>query len=76
MLAPVKFAAAGAMALVVGIPNVGKSSFINAVRAYAGRALRAGNVAKAGAKPGLTRNISAIKVGPRAGYTSSRWWWW
>ncbi|MGI6343685.1 MAG: ribosome biogenesis GTPase YlqF [Bacillota bacterium] len=45
-----------ARTMVVGIPNVGKSSLINAL---AGRA-----VAKTGANPGVTRTKQWIKLGP------------
>ena len=41
-------------AMVVGIPNVGKSTFINA---YAGR-----NCAKTGNKPGVTKGKQWIKL--------------
>jgi ribosome biogenesis GTPase A len=43
-------------AMIVGIPNVGKSSFINR--------LTKGNTAKTGDKPGVTRGPQWIKVNP------------
>jgi ribosome biogenesis GTPase A len=43
-------------AMIVGIPNVGKSTFINRLRGTA--------VAKAGDKPGVTRGKQWIIVGP------------
>ena len=43
-------------AMVVGIPNVGKSTFINA---FAGR-----NITKTGDKPGVTKGKQWIKINP------------
>ena len=43
--------------LICGIPNVGKSSIINA--------LCVGGRAKTGAKPGLTRGMQWLRIGPR-----------
>ncbi len=43
-------------AMIVGIPNVGKSSFINR--------LTKGNTAKTGDKPGVTRGPQWIKINP------------
>lgn len=44
--------------LVVGIPNVGKSTIINALRVMTGK----GKVAKTGASPGVTRSMSGFSV--------------
>jgi ribosome biogenesis GTPase A len=44
---------------IIGMPNVGKSSVINALRRHAGGR---GKAVRVGATPGLTRNISGIKV--------------
>ena len=41
------------------MPNVGKSSVINALRRHAGGR---SNAVRVGAQPGLTRNISGIRV--------------
>lgn len=55
------FKVAGATMAVVGVPNVGKSSLINALRAAARLATpRAG--AKTGASPGITRAVSTFLV--------------
>ena len=43
-------------AMAVGIPNVGKSSFINKITGRAG--------AKTGDKPGVTRNIQWLNINP------------
>lgn len=43
-------------AMVVGVPNVGKSTFINR--------LHGGNVAKVGDRPGVTRSNQWVKVTP------------
>ncbi|KAI1803753.1 P-loop containing nucleoside triphosphate hydrolase protein [Daldinia bambusicola] len=45
----------GLRALVVGMPNAGKSSLLNAMRA---EGMRLGKVAKTGAFPGVTRKLS------------------
>ncbi|KYR02887.1 hypothetical protein DLAC_00363 [Tieghemostelium lacteum] len=44
--------------LVVGLPNVGKSSFINAIRSASGRK----KSAKMGALPGVTRDINGFRA--------------
>lgn len=51
---------AGALVLVAGMPNVGKSSIINAIRSRAN--VRRKKTAKTGGEPGVTRHISAIQV--------------
>jgi len=43
-------------AMVVGVPNVGKSTYINQ--------LRGGSIAKTGDRPGVTRNTQWIKISP------------
>lgn len=46
--------------MVIGVPNVGKSSLINALR---NRYLRKGNAAAVGAKAGITRSVATrIKI--------------
>lgn len=45
----------GAQAIIVGIPNVGKSSLINALRAIG---MNKGKAAQTGGQPGVTRSIS------------------
>ena len=70
-----KFRHGGVMALVVGMPNVGKSSVINLLRSGlrldggsshrqggGGKKRRRTNVAKTGATPGLTRHVSPIQI--------------
>ncbi|MGI6237856.1 MAG: ribosome biogenesis GTPase YlqF [Candidatus Excrementavichristensenella sp.] len=42
--------------MVIGIPNVGKSTFINCLRGQ--------NIAKAADRPGVTRSHQWVKVGP------------
>ena len=70
---PPKFRHGGVMALVVGMPNVGKSSIINLLRSgmrldgnnrqrKRGKGKKRTNVAKTGAKPGLTRHVSPIQI--------------
>lgn len=45
-----------ARVMVIGIPNVGKSTFINTLRGSA--------IAKAGDRPGVTRASQWVKIGP------------
>mmetsp|Transcript_7378 Transcript_7378/g.19134 ORF Transcript_7378/g.19134 Transcript_7378/m.19134 type:complete len:211 (+) Transcript_7378:525-1157(+) len=52
-------ASVGAALMVVGMPNVGKSTLINSLRHVN---TRRGKVAKTGAKPGVTRHIAPIEV--------------
>lgn len=48
--------------IVVGMPNVGKSTLLNALRAHG---IGKGKVAKTGAQPGVTRKIgSGVKIIP------------
>jgi len=56
------FSTTGAVALVVGLPNTGKSTLINAVRAASrdGGELKKG--ARTGAQPGVTRSVSLLCV--------------
>lgn len=50
----------GAQAIIVGIPNVGKSSLINALRAIG---MKKGKAAQTGGQPGVTRSIgTSVKV--------------
>ncbi|KAH7379420.1 hypothetical protein DE146DRAFT_682525 [Phaeosphaeria sp. MPI-PUGE-AT-0046c] len=50
----------GHRVLVVGMPNVGKSTLLNALRAHG---LGKGKVAKTGAQPGVTRKVgSGVKI--------------
>ena len=50
----------GSNLLVVGMPNVGKSSLLNALRSIG---VHKGKAAKTGAQPGVTRKISnAVKI--------------
>lgn len=46
--------------LILGVPNVGKSSLINAIRKQVGRVGK--KAAKEGALPGVTRHLSAFQV--------------
>jgi len=60
-----EFRMVGAVALVAGIPNVGKSTLINAVREQhrdAGAKKKKSKVAKVGARAGVTRHISNIQA--------------
>lgn len=54
------FRAVGALMLVVGIPNVGKSSLINAVRTF--NKVHDTGRASVAPTPGHTRQVSALKV--------------
>lgn len=50
--------------LVIGMPNVGKSSLINLLRSHS---INRGKVARTGSQPGITRKISgAVKISPGA----------
>jgi ribosome biogenesis GTPase A len=52
----------GHRAMVVGMPNVGKSTLLNALRA---QGISKGKVAATGAQPGVTRKISSgVKIVP------------
>ena len=52
----------GHRAMVVGMPNVGKSTLLNALR---GLGLGKGKVARTGAQPGVTRKVgSGVKIIP------------
>ncbi|KAI0395559.1 P-loop containing nucleoside triphosphate hydrolase protein [Xylariaceae sp. FL0594] len=59
----------GLRALVVGMPNVGKSSLLNAIR-HVGMNL--GKAAKTGAQPGVTRKLSTpVRITPSASSSSA-----
>ena len=51
--------------MIIGVPNTGKSTMINALRRNGMRARRqaggAGNVAETGARPGVTRHVSTVQ---------------
>jgi mitochondrial GTPase 1 len=56
-----RFNTTGSVMLVVGLPNTGKSTLINALRGAAGtRAPVRG--ARTGAEPGVTRSVSLLRV--------------
>jgi ribosome biogenesis GTPase A len=55
-----RFTSVGSTVLIVGVPNTGKSSIINALRKLSGGIL--GNGAKAGAAPGITRSVGTIQI--------------
>lgn len=57
-----KWKLVGHRLLVVGMPNVGKSTLLNALRAHG---IGKGKVAKTGAQPGVTRKVgSGVKIIP------------
>ena len=69
--ATAKFTVAGSLLLIVGVPNVGKSTIINSFRELSytsGVGLKhtysdhKGKGVKTGAQPGLTRQVSSILV--------------
>jgi len=58
-----RFARSGALVVVVGVPNCGKSSLINAIRAATGVArARGGRGAPTAPTPGWTRAVSTLLV--------------
>lgn len=60
-----RFKTVPSMAMVVGFPNVGKSSVINALRRLAAKdtgGARRGGAAKTGGDPGVTRHLKGFTV--------------
>lgn len=55
-----QFKTTGAVMLVVGLPNTGKSTLINAIRGASKFTAKKG--AKTGAQPGVTRSVSLMQV--------------
>eukprot|EP00743_Colponemidia_sp_Colp-15_P010453 GILK01011510.1.p1 GENE.GILK01011510.1~~GILK01011510.1.p1 ORF type:complete len:317 (+),score=37.86 GILK01011510.1:33-953(+) len=60
-LVKTRFQTTGIWMMVCGVPNVGKSSIINALRRHAGT-LPKKEAAKVGPLPGVTRSVSGFKV--------------
>jgi ribosome biogenesis GTPase A len=58
---PCKFKTVGSWMMVGGVPNVGKSSVINAFRSYS-KDFANNSPAKTGPKPCVTRGVSGFKV--------------
>ncbi|CAM9633066.1 unnamed protein product, partial [Scytosiphon promiscuus] len=58
-----EFSTTGAVAMVVGMPNVGKSSLINLLPKQNLHPRPAKQVARVGAMPGVTRQVSAFRIG-------------
>lgn len=56
-----RFTSTGSVMLVVGLPNTGKSTLINALRGAAGTRAPARG-ARTGAEPGVTRSVSLLRV--------------
>jgi ribosome biogenesis GTPase A len=56
-----RFKAAGALLAVVGLPNTGKSSLVNALRATAGYR-GGGRGAPVAPTPGFTRGVSTVRI--------------
>jgi len=65
-----KFSTLGGLVLVLGIPNVGKSTVINKIRGMSklrskqakGRHARRSKTVAVGAQPGVTKNVSKVQV--------------